>query len=250
MILTAIVNYNAGEALAETLNSIYRNMEKADNVLVSVVDNDSIDMSKVLLLNNKDLLEKIVFNPINVGKARAANELIRDLVFSPYIRIHDEDLIFSLDSDLRLESPDFFNTIKKVWKDIGTSVSCLVCAQVGNSLMKRDLKFNKTSSGYTYFIPEEGYGHNVAAGAVIVPYKYWQKVGGYSERGLYGGDDGPLLRNLFKVTKKPICVVKDLTVFHPYDTNLEYKQWKEKCFNQQRKFGKCVETRGFFDKRR
>jgi len=123
----------------------------------------------------------------------------------------------------------------------------MVCTQTGNSLFKRNFKWTDSEKGFQYFVPPEGYGHGIAGGAIIVPYKNWTAVNGYKEGiGIYGGNDGNLTLSLFNKTKKPISVIKDLVVFHFPEDSKEYQQWKDNQHQSIIKTGKS-DNKGFYD---
>ena len=230
--------------MRESIKSIENNIN--GNVSCAIYDNASKDGSRDYLIG-QDGCNGFDFwcNETNIGKAKALNWLVDNR----FDNIKDDDLIFSLDSDLRLVTEKFFDKVQSIWDVIGNKVSCIVCKQTGNSLYKRNIAYRHSDTGnFNYFVPEEGYGHGVAGGALIVPYKYWKQVGGYNEdNGLYGGNDGNLMLRLFQDTGKPICVIEDLRVFHPFEDNKEYQAWKDTAHQQQMVHGKCIESKGFFD---
>jgi len=236
-----ICNYNAGNKLKDTLDSISK-AKKNHNINVVVFDNASKDNSKDIIIDHK-IINHSYISPKNVGKARAINYIVSKILTN----ISDDDLIFSLDSDIYLIEEDFFDKTIKYWKLLKNHVSCLICWQEGVSLYRRQLKFQKYNK-LEYFVPSEGYGYGIAGGAMLIPYKNWKAVNGYRENcGLFGGDDGNLTLDLFRTIKKPICVVKNLRVFHPGDNNIEYRKWKDEALIQQIKNGKCLKNKGFFE---
>lgn len=248
LIYLVICNYNAGKHLGQCLNSVEQNI--IPEVHISVVDNNSID-SSVELINSKLFINQKILLDKNIGKAAAINTLIKNLNTA----MTDDDLIFSLDSDIKLISPDFFKNVLHIWSVVKGKVSCLVCNQVGNSLFKRKFQWTNSKKGFHYFAPSEGYGAGIAGGALIIPYSNWKKIGGYRmNRGkdgkpaLYGGIDGGALLDLFRVTKLPICVIKELEVYHPPEENKGYQKWKDKVHEEHRTFGRMVSDEEFFKK--
>lgn len=244
MIYIVMCNYNKLEEMKKSISSIKEQFN--DNVKLLIVDNTSVDGSIDWLKNNKNI-DKVILNKYNKGKAKAINNLIKET--DKEIGIDNDDLIFNLDSDISIISDNFFEKVEDIWRIVSEKVSCLVCIQDGNNLFKRNFHFNHSSIGnFDYFIPSEGFGIGIAGGAMITSYKNWKSVSGYREdRGLYGFNDGGLLLDLYQKTQKPICVIKNLKVFHPFETNEEYKRWKEMAQNQQINFNKCTEEKGFFD---
>lgn len=250
-IFTVICNYNAGMHLQNCLESISKNA--MPDVRVSIFDNASIDgninaIGKFQISGLMGITVRI--NEVNVGKAVALNSLVSELE----CHLHDDDLIFSLDSDISLVSEDFFQRAIDIWKIIGDKVSCMVCRQSGNSLFRREIFYQDSPIGnFGYFAPKEGYGAGIAGGAMFIPYRHWKTVGGYDitkgadgKAALYGGHDGNLMLNLYRKTNLPVCVIRELEVFHPPEENMDYQKWKDSIHDEHRKFGRMVSTEEFF----
>lgn len=242
-----ICNYNAGNKLKQTLDSLNQCLSypTCQNVYISVVDNASKDNYLEILQPFNSALT--ILNKSNIGKAKALNNLIKQYSDSTQ-HIEDDDLIMSLDSDIYITQASFFDTLQSIWSILKEKVSCLVCFQTGNSLFKRKFEWTDSKKGFNYFCPSEGYGAGIAGGAIIIPYKYWKLVNGYDEnKGIYGSNDGNLLYGLYNKTKKPICVIKELEVFHSHEENLDYQKWKDEAHKQQVIYGKCMSNGGFYD---
>jgi len=97
MISIVIVNFNGGELLIRCLKSIKEQTYKDYEVII--VDNNSLD-------NSMDLVEQIlpakkIFNPVNVGFAKAQNQGIRS---------SKGQYIMTMNFDLQLK-PDFFSQV-------------------------------------------------------------------------------------------------------------------------------------------
>lgn len=251
MINTFICNYNAGKFLHNTFDALRKCDRK--NTAIRLIDNASIDFSELLIAKEIDemcttdpVLTTANFKRNNIGKSKAINEEVKK--FSDCTIINKSDLIFSMDSDLQILNPNFFTEVERIWNLVHNRVSCLVCWQEGNSLYKREICFYDSGKGFNYFVPKEGYGHGIAGGGIITNKENWDLVGGYRENcGLFGGDDGFLMLDLYNKTNKPICVIKELNVFHPFNDDIKYRAWKDKCLTQQVQLGKCIEEKGFYD---
>jgi glycosyltransferase involved in cell wall biosynthesis len=240
-----ICNYNAATKLERTLLSIKDCKAITPNINVAIVDNASKDGSKAII--DKLPPDYILLNGTNTGKAVAMNGLIKEYS-EGFCHIEDDDLIMSLDSDIYLTQPTFFNTLSTIWSILHDKVSCLVCFQIGNSLFKRQFEWTESKKGFNYFCPKELYGYGIAGGAIIIQYKYWKAVGGYSEgKGIYGGNDGTLLKMLSDYMHKPICVIKELEVYHAPEDNMTYQAWKDMVHQEHLKSGKSAIIKGFYD---
>jgi len=243
-IYLSICNYNARDKLKETLDSVYKAKPLDNDTKVSIVDNNSQDGS-VDVIKEYSFLDLVLYRDTNVGKAIAINELVKQT--NDIMKIKDDDLIFSLDSDITLVTDNFFKRVMEIWPVMEKHVSCLVCTQTGNSLCKRSFEWTDSNKGFHYFVPSEGYGFGIAGGAMITPYKYWKKIGGYREQlGIYGGNDGNALLDLYTKISKPITVIKDLEVFHFEEENKEYQKWKDDQHQSMLSIGRSFSA-GFFD---
>lgn len=236
-------NYNSGKHIEEQIQSLVK--QKNKNFRYTIIDNDSRDSSYEYIKQNKIDLPSysIIFNEKNIGKAKAINDVI-----SNDKHIKDGDIVFSLDSDISLISDEYITLIYDIWNLYESKVSCLVGSQSCNSLFKRQIKYNISKNGYEYFVPQEGYGNGIAGGALITSYENWKLIGGYdTTKGIYGSVDGIGLLKLYTQTKKPICVINNLMVYHPDDDDIGYREWKDKVQHQQLTIGKCIEEKGFYD---
>ena len=251
-VFVSICNYNAAYKMRQSIDSIL--LQQANDVLIGVVDNASKDDSRELLEGplNEDV-DCLLLNDVNVGKAIAMNTLVKTAIDK--FNLQDDDLIFSLDSDIKLNALNFFTNMKEIWTILSKHVSCLVCTQSGNNLSKRQFEWTDSKKSFHYFVPKEGYGYGIAGGAVITSIANWKLINGYRENmgkdkkqaALYGGMDGWLLYDLFTSTHKPICVIKELEVFHFDEENKEYQKWKNQVHLEHQKFGFSKTTKGFFD---
>lgn len=236
-------NYNV-KNLKKIIDNNKNIIGKDNNILYSIIDNCS-------LIEKTDFksISNIIYMSLskNIGKAKATNLLI-DKLNEKYL-IGDNDLIFSLDSDISLNNPNFFKVLHNCYKLFeNNKISCIACYQVGNSLFKRDINFLNYKDEFNYFIPSEKFGYGIPGGGLITTYKNWKLVKGYSEnRGIYGSNDGTFFLNASNITGYPICVIKELEIFHPFEDDIKYKEWKETAHKQQNKYGKCVEEKGFYD---
>ena len=247
MIFVAMCNYNAGNKLRDSLESI-KAQTNLDNAKIWLIDNASKDDPQQILKDypfvNSIILQK------NIGKAAALNLLVSKI---PDITRYD--ILINLDSDIVLTKPDFLDSVKRIWELAKTKVSCLVCFQTGNSLFARQFAWTASASGdFNYFCPKEGYGKGIAGAGLIMEYDSWSKVGGYvsdcainGTSPIYSTDDGFLMVKLWRIANLPICVVKELEIYHPPEENADYQNWKNKVHQEVIKHGKVLTTSGFFD---
>ena len=245
-------NYNAGSNAQLAFYSLLSSIESSPvETIYSIIDNKSSDYEITWLKSEEIKYPNVnfIFNDFNMSKAKALNKLFK-LTDEKY-KFADEDLIMSIDSDIKIETPDqinFFEKVLSAYNILQEHISCLVFNQSGHSLIKRQMNFIKYKDMFEYFVPCEGYGNGVAGGALLISVKNWKQISGYRENmGLYGGDDAYIMVDCFQQIRKPICVLNCPKVYHPFPTNDKYEEWKQKCFKQQLSLGKCVEEKGFFD---
>ena len=62
-----------------------------------------------------------------------------------------------------------------------------------------------------------------------------------------GSDDGFFLYDASVWTRRPVAIIKELIVEHPFDEDEGYKNWKQTRFNEHVKHGCCLETKGYYD---
>lgn len=247
MIYIAMCNYNAGNKLRDSLESI-KAQTSLDKAKIWLIDNGSRDNPQEIIKDypfvNSIILEK------NIGKAAALNLLVSKI---PDITRYD--ILMNLDSDIVLTKPDFLDSVIRIWNTAKTKVACLVCFQTGNSLFVRKFAWTSSASGdFHYFCPSEGYGKGIAGAGIIMEYESWTKVGGYvtncainETSPIYSTDDGFLMVKLWRATGMPICVVKELEIYHPSEDNKDYQNWKNRIHQEVIKHGKVLTTSGFFD---
>lgn len=243
-------SYNQINHTKRSVESILSAIEatRACPIEYNIIDNNSKDGSQEFLLKHSNKIN-INLNNKNMGKAVATNIAIKEAAK----RLNKDSVLFLVDSDIRLTDLNFFNEFLEIWSKIKTQVSAIVCNQDGNSLMKRDFVWRE-SKDFSYFVPSEGYGSGIAGGAMFVPYEYWLKVKGYRENtgpkctpSIYGSNDGLLMLDLWTKTLKPITIIKDLEVYHPFEENKDYQKWKIMQHNALKENGHSVATKGFFD---
>lgn len=244
-------NYNVKD-LTNIIESNKKIINNSSNILYSIIDNNStVEKTDFKSISN------IIYVSLNknIGKAKAINLLVNKLN-EKYV-IKDDDLIFSLDSDITITNPNFFKILEECYKLFDKNkICCLVCNQIGNNLTKRNLAFLNFNNIFNYFIPSEGFGYQIAGGGIIIPYKHWKAIKGYDETlgvnktaNIYSGADGRIMYNIFMKTDLSICLIKELEVFHPFDTDEGYKKWKEQQHKDMLTYGYTTAVNGFYDEK-
>lgn len=255
MILTVICNYNAGKKFDDCINSV---VKYGICNSIAVFDNGSTEDIKKSGYDANSICERYGITNLripsdyghterNIGKARGLNHLVDEFG-------KNNKIILSIDSDITLTNPDFYKTLITVDKYIGEKVSCFI-GNLGKTYVSkrnwnwRDVKLDDNMS-FRYFVPEEGYGCGIAGGCIAVRYDHWKTIGGYvTKNGLYGGNDGNMMLNLHQKTKLPICVIKEMSVYHPEETDKGYMKWKKKAHDDQINYGKCLTQKGYYDEK-
>jgi glycosyltransferase involved in cell wall biosynthesis len=254
MINVLMATYHRDKLLKETLSCLDAQIDRGEDIHIFIFDNAS-DTSVIHLLNNfkckhKDLVT-MHLNKRNIGKSKALNSFIRD--------INAKDVVCSFDSDLIIERTIERDNISGMFFTEGANLvtngpkggkipSIVVPDQTGNGQHLVRKEWKNTGLKIEEHI-ESNFGLNIAGGCLFVKGNTFKNIGGYREnRGMFGGDDGYLLLDVSKHEKAPVHLYKNLVVFHPFDENDAYKDWKRTALVHQLMHQRCLFYKGFFDK--
>ncbi len=236
-------NYNAGDRVAKSTDALNRFIE-SNQMELHFIDNASRDRSYE---NVKCKCKQKILLDHNIGKAAAINHLVS------LAEIPDDGIILLIDSDIEVIPNDFASKLEEAWKRCKGQVSAIICMQSGNSLHRRKLEFFNISPGISTFFPIEGYGHGIAGGAMSVISSAFKSVGGFNMKtgangnpSIYGSNDGLLMLSLWNKLQKPVCVIKELEVYHPPEPDSNYQKWKDGVHQEHAKFGHAVTDKGFY----
>lgn len=245
MIHVFMCNYNAGDRVTHSTESLKPFID-SNQMKLHFIDNNSKDGSELNVVCDCERFEVL---PSNIGKAAAINALVEAA------KLSDDDIMLLIDSDIKIENPNFAALLEDSWKTLSSMVSAIVCMQTGNSLHRREIDFISLQPrlNASAFFPAEGYGYGIAGGAMSVRYKDFKSVGGFNMRtganqtpSIYGSNDGLLMLSLWNYSRKPICVIKELQVFHPPEPDKAYQQWKDSIHQEHARFGHAVTSKGFY----
>lgn len=93
-----------------------------------------------------------------------------------------------------------------------------------------------------YHVSEEiYYNRNLAGPLLLIDKSFFEKVGGYSTAHLYGGDDGKLCGDAFRLNKFVGLAANNHVIHLRSDENKEYQKWKKENIN------KGLNIRGYWD---
>ena len=104
-----IINWNAGNLLAEAVASILQSNYDLDNVSILVIDNASSDNSLKLLPSHSSL--KVIQNKENIGFASACNQGLRYAKGDYFLLLNPDTRVFS---DTLLQSVQFMEDRKDI----------------------------------------------------------------------------------------------------------------------------------------
>jgi hypothetical protein len=66
----------------------------------------------------------------------------------------------------------------------------------------------------------------IAGGSLFISKKAWDDIGGYKVMGVYAGDDGFLMVDMFN-SGYCIQMAENIAIVHPPEDDIEYQKWKE-----------------------
>lgn len=242
----------------ESIESILQDVEKSQyDVMVYIGDNNTKDLemrdwltSLPSLYDNKDEGEKkvkveVYFGEKNIGKGMMVNHLYRNS--------RKCDYLFSIDSDMKVETENFVD--KMLFHLTRIQNAGLISSQ------QSGLSQHWWGRGVNEEVREGmkvGYspgGVGVAGGCVCLRTVDWNAVGMYRENhDIYTGDDGILTYNIQNKLGKDVLISKECVMFHPFieETEKDYAEWKMESWKRDGlKFLKDgytgSNTKGFYD---
>ncbi len=105
--------YNEEKFILEVLKKVNQQKKKF-NLEIIVCDDCSNDLTKNILLENKDFYDKILFNDMNMGKGSAVIKALNE-VSGDYVLIQDADLEYNPEDYEKLISPVMKNEAEVVY---------------------------------------------------------------------------------------------------------------------------------------
>ncbi len=246
--------YYRFEKTKESIESILQDVDKSQyDVMVYIGDNNTKDSEMRDWLSSlphrgdgeKKVKVEVYFGEKNIGKGMMVNHL--------YKNSRKCDYLFSIDSDMKVETENF---VDKMLFHLTRIQNCgLISAQ------QSGLSQHWWGRGVNEEVREGmkvGYspgGIGVAGGCVCLRTVDWISVGMYRENhDIYTGDDGILTYNIQKKLGKDVLISKDCVMFHPSFEEEEkgYVEWKMESWKRDGlKFLKDgytgSNTKGYYD---
>ena len=242
----------------ESIESILEDVEKSQyDVMVYIGDNNTKDSemrewlsSLPSLYNSKDGEKKVkvevYFGKKNIGKGMMVNHLYRNS--------RKCDYLFSIDSDMKVETENF---VDKMLFHLTRIQNCGLISSQQSGLSQhwwgRGVN-EEVREGMNVGYSPGGVG--VAGGCVCLRTVDWISVGMYRENhDIYTGDDGILTYNIQKKLGKDVLISKDCVMYHPPHEGEEekgYMEWKMESWKRDGlKFLKDgytgSNTKGYYD---
>jgi hypothetical protein len=184
----------------------------------------------------------VLWQEENVGKAKSVNTAVDTYV-------NDESIICSLDSDIMV----YALTLQYCFRIIEQSrTPMILCAQQDGDNCHRyspngTLQMMDLGDRVKQEIIHAPNGRGVAGGCMFIKSNTFKHMGGYdTSMGIYGGNEMGLYVK-FSNRKYGIFVAKDLMVFHPFEDDAKYQEWKEECQDNIRASGTCGKEKGFYE---
>jgi len=242
----------------ESIESILEDVKKSQyDVMVYIGDNNTKNPEMKEWLSSlshrddgerekKKVKVEVYFGEKNIGKGMMVNHLYRNS--------RKCDYLFSIDSDMKVETENF---VDNMLFHLTRIQNCgLISAQQSglsqhwwgrgvNEEVREGMKVGYSSGGF-----------GVAGGCVCLRSIDWNAVGMYRENhDIYTGDDGILTYNIQKKLGKDVLISKDCVMYHPPhegDEERGYVEWKMESWKRDGlKFLKDgytgSNTKGYYD---
>lgn len=249
--LIITVTYNRIERTVDSVHSVIKDLHKSKkNHRLVVVDNCSKDGTAkclAMMQARNRCFDELILNNFNFGKAQAVNNVVNKL-------FHEETIVCSFDGDLVVDSnfngDSFFDLMEDAYVCANHDEEfAVLCANLtGDSAHNMRLLRAIVSMPFGNVLYNPKGGSGVAGGCLTVGRDIFISVGGYrTNHGIYGGNDGFLIADM--VAKYPDCkigMVESLSVYHPYEQDEGYENYKKEAVGKIRATG-FGEQRGYYD---
>lgn len=242
----------------ESIESILEDVEKSQyDIMVYIGDNNTKDPEMKEWLSSlpslydgkngeRKVKVEVYFSEKNIGKGMMVNHLYRNS--------RKCDYLFSIDSDMKVETENFVDNMLFHLTRI-QNASLISAQQSGLSQHWWGRGVNEeVREGMNVGYSQGGVG--VAGGCVCLRTVDWISVGMYRENhDIYTGDDGILTYNIQKKLGKDVLISKDCVMLHPPHEGEEekgYVEWKMESWKRDGlKFLKegytGSNTKGYYD---
>ena len=195
----------------------------------------------IKLLQDKSL----PFNVVNIsrfeknyGKATVVNHLVekaddKGLEYD-FILTADSDILFKPDVPNMVERLE--NCAKELEEYRKIPFGIITFNQEGDNRHWKKVyenELNTKSENFVYGNTHEGY----AGGCIFVNRKAWDRVGGYRVMGVYAGDDGWLMLDLYNQGFS-LNLILSLSIIHPEENDDDYKLLKDRVLQRDSRGGK------------
>jgi hypothetical protein len=236
--------------------SVYHNIDKFKNCMDSLLSSDLSnhdvaifvgfnggyeDAADYILEVNESLKSTpIIFHTVlpsaNIGKGKLINLMSNYCENLDYLVSVDGDIEFTCVNwlDLFIESYDVIEDHR---------VAALAPNQLGHHchLFNSDFKIENLSNGFHFAYNKGNCG--TAGGLFFIPIAVWKELGGYKGHRVYASDDGNLCYDA-NLKGYRVGVIPEIEVFHPFETDQKYIDWKLRCARNQLK---DEEKNGYFE---
>ena len=159
----------------------------------------------------------------NYGKAYTVNNVI--------FNVKEYDYIFTLDSDIILDinQPNIFERLLICSLELKRLTNGNFGLITLNQLEDNCHSISNFDKNIILIDEELLYPSNccgLAGGCLFIDFKEFKKINGYRLMGIYSGDDGYLMQDLFR-NNKLCCMSKTISIIHPKMEQSDiYRNWK------------------------
>jgi len=177
---------------------------------------------------NKDIQYEVFKSKTNIGKPKIINIMVECIAV-------EIDYVISFDSDMIVTDPDWVLKFIEVFETyIGDKkIGALCSQQTGNCCHVLDKDPFEIKVGE--FTLRYRHGNEGSAGGVLITqFTTWDMLNGYRAFSKYGSDDGHMALDLSN-NDLIMPVVLEIELFHPFEENSGYADWKVRACRGQLK---------------
>jgi GT2 family glycosyltransferase len=181
-----------------------------------IIDNGSMDDTPKWLEENKLMFKKIVYNSENLGIAKAANIILKEIKKSEY------DIIIKMDNDCMIKSNNILKEIVKIYNSLGNEKKNFILSPRVEGIGKQPRRVR--------YIDKEGYkiGMTSIVGGLfhIVPIEIYKNYIFQEKLPKASGNDSHFC-GWAKNKGKTVGYIENLVVEHYETTGGQYKRYPD-----------------------
>jgi hypothetical protein len=223
-----MVSYMRPNDLDRSLMSIFAHTDYPFRL--TLIDNSSGAVDHVIDKYLKHSAFNVIYNPINMGKARSFASYLDTIMIGNTNRF-----FVSIDGDIEVSAnwlSKLINAASTIQKPFG-ALAPFYIRRFDDSIDINEKWLVHQKLDFCHYTGNVYYNKRVGGGLLLIDYEFYALSGGYDARYLYGGDDGRMC-NQANALDRFIGFTTDVRVRHlRMDETPEYKKWKHENINNK-----------------